>query len=110
MCISIPIKTYANTLEIQQSTIGIKGRILANSDYDVIIPIETYYKVTFDSAGGSAVSMQFVKENCNAVEPAAPTRANYEFNFWVETGTTAPHNTTTKSCKSNLVYSYNSFY
>lgn len=59
-----PIKTYADqptptptSLEIQQATVGIKGKVLANSDYDVIIPIDTYYKVIFDSTGGSAVSM-----------------------------------------------------
>ena len=100
-----PIKTYADqptppsptptSLEIQRATVGIKGKVLANSDYDVIIPIDTYYKVIFDSTGGSAVSMQFVKENCNAIEPAAPTRANYEFNFWVEKGTYEEFNFTT---------------
>lgn len=100
-----PIKTYADqptspsptptSLEIQRTTVGIKGKVLANSDYDVIIPIDTYYKVIFDSTGGSAVSMQFVKENCNAIEPAAPTRANYEFNFWVEKGTYEEFNFTT---------------
>lgn len=100
-----PIKTYADqptppsptptSLEIQQTTVGIKGKVLANSDYDVIIPIDTYYKVTFDSTGGSAVSMQFVKENCNAIEPAAPTRANYEFNFWMEKETYEKFNFTT---------------
>ena len=100
-----PIKTYADqptptpstptSLEIQQTTVGIKGRVLANSNYDVLIPIDTYYKVIFDSTGGSAVSMQFVKENCNAIEPAAPTRANYEFNFWMEKGTYEKFNFTT---------------
>lgn len=97
-----PIKTYADqptptptSLEIQRTTVGIKGKVLANSDYDVIIPIDTYYKVIFDSTGGSAVSMQFVKENCNAIEPAAPTRANYEFNFWMEKGTYEEFNFTT---------------
>lgn len=100
-----PIKTYADqpttpsptptSLEIQRATVGIKGKVLANSDYDVIIPIDTYYKVIFDSTGGSAVSMQFVKENCNAIEPAAPTRANYEFNFWMEKGTYEEFNFTT---------------
>ena len=90
-----PIKVYASTVETQQSTIGIKGKVLANSDYDVIIPIDTYYKVTFDSAGGSPVQLQFVRENCNAIEPAAPTRANYEFNFWVEKGTYERFNFTT---------------
>ena len=83
------------SLEIQRATVGIKGKVLANSDYDVIIPIDTYYKVIFDSTGGSAVSMQFVKENCNAIEPAAPTRANYEFNFWVEKRTYEEFNFTT---------------
>lgn len=90
-----PIKVYASTVETQQSTIGIKGTVLANADYDVIIPIDTYYKVTFDSAGGSPVQLQFVRENCNAIEPAAPTRANYEFNFWVEKGTYERFNFTT---------------
>lgn len=100
-----PIKTYADqptppsptptSLEIQRTTVGIKGKVLANSDYDVLIPIDTYYKVIFDSTGGSAVSMQFVKENCNAIEPAAPTRANYEFNFWMEKGTYEEFNFTT---------------
>lgn len=97
-----PIKTYADqptptptSLEIQRTTVGIKGKVLANSDYDVIIPIDTYYKVIFDSTGGSAVSMQFVKENCNAIEPAAPTRANYEFNYWTLKNTNQKFNFTT---------------
>lgn len=67
------IQTYANTVGTQQSTIGIKGRVLSSDGYDEVIPIDTYYKVRFDSTGGSAVSMQFVKENCNAVEPIEHT-------------------------------------
>lgn len=105
-----PIKTYADqptttptSLEIQRATVGIKGKVLANSDYDVIIPIDTYYKVIFDSTGGSAVSMQFVKENCNAIEPAAPTRANYEFNFWVEKGTYEEFNFTTTPITHDII-------
>ena len=81
---TLPLKAYASTLEIQQSTIGIQCTVKAANDTDVIIPIDTYYKVTFNSAGGTIVPMQFVKQNEYATEPIAPTRANYEFKYWTE--------------------------
>lgn len=81
---TLPLKVYASTVEIQQSTIGIQCKVKSTNDTDVTIPIDTYYKVTFNSAGGTIVPMQFVKQNEYATEPIAPTRANYEFKYWTE--------------------------
>lgn len=44
------------------------------------------HKVSFDSAGGSAVKAQTVKDGEAAVEPTAPTREGYEFLGWMLDG------------------------
>ncbi len=45
-------------------------------------PKDTYYTVTYDSNGGSAVSAQSIKENDKALAPTAPTKAGYDFAGW----------------------------
>ena len=83
-----PIKTYADqtptptSLEIQRATVGIQGRVLSNNNYDVLIPIDTYYRVSFNTTGGTIINDQFIKKGSYAKEPTSPTRANYEFNYW----------------------------
>lgn len=42
----------------------------------------TYYTVTFDSRGGSAVESQRVREGNTARSPGTPTRENYSFIGW----------------------------
>ena len=101
-----PLKAYASTVEIQQSTIGIQCTVKAANDTDVTIPIDTYYKVTFNSAGGTIVPMQFVKQNEYATEPIAPTRANYEFKYWTEE---RPNGTTEATGTTGATSSYKEF-
>lgn len=43
---------------------------------------DTYYTVTFDSQGGSAVESQRVKEGNPAIAPDSPTRNDFDFNGW----------------------------
>ncbi len=42
----------------------------------------TYYTVTFDSQGGSAVESQTVREGNPAAAPTSPTRENFDFGGW----------------------------
>ena len=70
------------SLEIQRATVGIQGRVLSNNNYDVLIPIDTYYRVSFNTTGGTIINDQFIKKGSYAKEPKSPTRANYEFNYW----------------------------
>ncbi len=50
----------------------------------------TYYTVTFDSRGGSAVESQSIREGNTARSPSAPTREDYSFIGWfVDTTDTA---------------------
>lgn len=44
------------------------------------------YTVTFDTAGGTSVSPQTVKENSKASKPDNPTREGYEFKGWTLNG------------------------
>ena len=40
------------------------------------------FTVTFDTDGGSAVAKKTIKEGEKVSEPAAPTKAGYEFEGW----------------------------
>ncbi len=44
------------------------------------------HRVTFDSAGGSAVGAQTVEDGGTAIEPKAPTREGYDFKGWTLDG------------------------
>ena len=43
---------------------------------------DTYYTVTYDTDGGSAVNPNSVKENDKLLEPVAPTKNGYDFAGW----------------------------
>ena len=43
---------------------------------------KTYYKVTFDSDGGSSVATQKVESGQTATKPDAPTKTDYDFEGW----------------------------
>jgi len=43
---------------------------------------KTYYKVTFDSDGGSSVTTQKVESGQTATKPDAPTKTDYDFEGW----------------------------
>lgn len=102
-----PIKTYADqpttptpsptptSLEIQRATVGIKGRVLSSSDYDVIVPINKYFKVVFNTSGGSIVNEQVVKKGEYAVEPPSPTKENFTFSHWILKNTNQKFNFST---------------
>ena len=49
------------------------------------IPV-TYYTVTFDSVGGSAVTAQTIEEGQKATKPADPTKSGYDFKGWTLNG------------------------
>lgn len=55
----------------------------------------TYYTVTFNSDGGSAVSNQTILENGLIVEPADPTKEGYVFVYWYKEGTTVAYDFST---------------
>lgn len=92
-----------SSLEIQRATVGIQGRVLSNNNYDVLIPIDTYYRVSFNTTGGTIINDQFIKKGSYAKEPTSPTRANYEFNYWtLNTNTPTPENEHGQSEKFNF--------
>lgn len=45
-----------------------------------------YYKVTFNSSGGTTVKSQDVKENGKVTKPSNPTKPGYEFVAWTLNG------------------------
>lgn len=92
-----------SSLEIQRATVGIQGRVLSNNNYDVLIPIDTYYRVSFNTTGGTIINDQFIKKGSYAKEPTSPTRTNYEFNYWtLNTNTPTPENEHGQSEKFNF--------
>ena len=56
------------------------------------IPV-TYYTVTFDSNGGSAVTAQTIEEGQKATKPADPTKSGYDFKGWTLNGSAYDFNT-----------------
>ncbi len=56
------------------------------------IPV-TYYTVTFDSAGGSAVTAQTIEAGQKATKPADPTKSGYDFKGWTLNGSAYDFNT-----------------
>ena len=56
------------------------------------IPV-TYYTVTFDSAGGSAVTAQSIEAGQKATKPADPTKDGYDFKGWTLNGSAYDFNT-----------------
>ena len=49
--------------------------------------VATYYTVTFDTDGGTAIEDQLVRDGQTAEEPAAPTKSGYTFDGWYEEDT-----------------------
>ena len=45
-------------------------------------PVKTYYKVTFNTNGGSEVTAVQVESGAKATEPTAPTKEYYDFMGW----------------------------
>ena len=56
------------------------------------IPV-TYYTVTFDSNGGSAVTAQSIEAGQKATKPANPTKDGYDFKGWTLNGSAYDFNT-----------------
>ena len=56
-------------------------------------PAVTTYTVTFDSAGGSAVTAQTIEAGQKATKPADPTKAGYDFKGWTLNGSAYDFNT-----------------
>lgn len=46
---------------------------------------KTYYKVTFDSNGGSNVASQYATSGANLTEPTDPNKAGFTFGGWYKT-------------------------
>ena len=53
----------------------------------------TVYTVTFDSAGGSAVTAQNIEAGQKATKPTDPTKAGYDFKGWTLNGSAYDFNT-----------------
>ena len=60
------------------------GNVTATATYKDI-PVVTY-TVTFDSAGGSAVTAQTIEAGQKATKPADPTKSGYDFKGWTLNG------------------------
>ena len=60
------------------------------------IPV-TYYTVTFDSNGGSAVTAQTIEAGQNATKPADPTKDGFDFKGWTLNGSAYDFNTAVNS-------------
>ena len=77
-----------------EKAVGDKITVTANTTVTAIwenIPV-TYYTVTFDSAGGSAVTAQTIEAGQKATKPADPTKAGYDFKGWTLNGSTYDFN------------------
>ena len=60
------------------------GNVTAEATYKDIPVVN--YTVTFDSAGGSAVTAQTIEAGQKATKPADPTKAGYDFKGWTLNG------------------------
>jgi len=67
------------------------GNVTATATYKDI-PVVTY-TVTFDSAGGSAVTAQTIEAGQKATKPADPTKSGYDFKGWTLNGSAYDFNT-----------------
>ena len=75
----------------KSGTTSILGAVERVSGEDV-----TYYTVTFETNGGTAVASQRVKEGRTATEPATPSMSGYTFDGWYADATlTTPYDFTT---------------
>ena len=78
-----------------EKAVGDKITVTANTTVTAIwenIPV-TYYTVTFDSAGGSAVTAQTIEAGQKATKPTDPTKAGYDFKGWTLNGSAYDFNT-----------------
>ena len=62
-------------------------------EYTVKEEMPTTYTVTFDSAGGSAVTAQSIEAGQEATKPADPTKDGYDFKGWTLNGSANDFNT-----------------
>ena len=63
------------------------------TDTCVVTVSPTTYTVTFDSAGGSAVTAQNIEAGQKATKPTDPTKAGYDFKGWTLNGSAYDFNT-----------------
>ena len=78
-----------------EKAVGDKITVTANTTVTAIwenIPV-TYYTVTFDSNGGSAVTAQSIEAGQKATKPADPTKDGYDFKGWTLNGSAYDFNT-----------------
>ena len=78
-----------------EKTAGATITVNANTTVTAVwenIPV-TYYTVTFDSAGGSAVTAQTIEAGQKATKPADPTKSGYDFMGWTLNGSAYDFNT-----------------
>lgn len=109
---SVSGATTEETIEPQTETITITSVAIHNADLDIDVvkgrvgqdeaqysswydavyqatAKATYYTVTFDVDGGSAVASQSVRSGSKATKPADPTKAGYVFSGWYKEDTFA---------------------
>ena len=82
-----------------EKAVGDKITVSANTVVTAIwenIPV-TYYTVTFDSNGGSAVTAQSIEAGQNATKPADPTKDGFDFKGWTLNGSAYDFNTAVNS-------------
>lgn len=78
-----------------EKAVGDKITVSANTTVKAVwenIPV-TYYTVTFDSAGGSAVTAQTIEAGQKATKPANPTKDGFDFKGWNLNGSAYDFNT-----------------
>ncbi len=64
-------------------TKGKTGDKTLTANWKIIVPEKIYYKVAFDTNGGSVISSQTVEEGGTAVKPQNPTKSGYTFDKWM---------------------------
>ena len=78
-----------------EKTAGATITVNANTTVTAVwenIPV-TYYTVTFDSNGGSAVTAQSIEAGQKATKPADPTKGGFDFKGWTLNGSAYDFNT-----------------
>ena len=67
--------------------------------------VATYYTVSFDTDGGTAIADQSVRSGAKATEPTAPTKSGYTFGGWYAEDTfTAEYDFTTPITADTTIY------
>ena len=69
------------------NTVDNKTYIYTNGNWQEMLPMTTYYRVVFDSQGGSYVAHQLVAGGDYATAPSSPSLPGFAFKGWYDAAT-----------------------